>query len=288
LLTFKGSGSWEVKRQPKAPSRVVILLNSVHQATRSGMLKIFGQSETGACVEEIPFNQWIWVENRTSITSRNIYVTVDRIETQGMPREDNGIVETVDYRKDDLSLFLPLWAGIPSREQSAEMVDALTTHYLMPGGFAISPLEGEGATQANGCVLFPWNQLIGEGLLHYGFRDQAADLVTRLMETAITSLKATQGFGEYYDARVSQPLGERNHLRGFTPVDLFLKTLGVWHLSPNRVILVENNPFPDAVTLKYRGMTITRHAKDTLITFPAGQTITVEGGGPHLITLPPC
>ena len=42
-------------------------------------------------------------------------------------------------------------------------------------------------------VHLPWNNLIGEGLLAYGFRDEAAQLTTRLMNAVVSGLKDQRG-----------------------------------------------------------------------------------------------
>lgn len=284
LVSFKGSGSFEVKRQPKVPARLVIQLHAADQGTRAGMLKLYGQTASGVCVEEVPFNKWIWLGGRASHTTQNIFTAIERIEIQGLPKDDQGTLEAINYRQEDISLFLPLWAGVASRDQAARMVDLLTSSWFSPYGIPLQPGEKEDAPISR--MIYPWNQLIGEGLLAYGYRQEAADLLTRLVNAGIQSLKESGHFGEYYHAHSGAPGGERDHLWGLAPVGLFLKTLGVWNLAPNQVILVEQNPFPNAITVKYRGMTIVRHAKDTVVSFAAGQTITVEGAGTHLIQLP--
>jgi uncharacterized membrane protein len=66
---------------------------------------------------------------------------------------------------------------------------------------------------------------------------------------------------------------------------LFLDTLGVRIESPRgssstrtgqRVVLSGKNPFPWSVTVKYRGLTITRHANQTVVVFSDGQTVTLD------------
>jgi hypothetical protein len=57
---------------------------------------------------------------------------------------------------------------------------------------------------------------------------------------------------------------------------LFLKTLGVEIHSPSRLTLAGKNPFPWPVTVKYRGLTVTRQADQSVIVFPDGQTITLN------------
>jgi len=46
--------------------------------------------------------------------------------------------------------------------------------------------------------------------------------------------------------------------------------------SPDRVSLSGKNPFPWPVTVKYRGLTVTRNAEQTLVVFPNEQTLTLD------------
>ena len=132
-------------------------------------------------------------------------------------------------------------------------------------------------------VHLPWNNLIGEGLLAYGFRDEAARLTTRLMSAVVTCLKHTNVFYERYHALTGAGMGERGSLAGFAPVGLFLKTLGVQILSPTSVRLEGRNPFPWPVTIVYRGMRLVRGLEGTEITFPNAAPITVTDPEPCIV-----
>ncbi len=134
-------------------------------------------------------------------------------------------------------------------------------------------------------VHIPWNTLIGEGLVDFGFRSVAAELVTHLMNAAILNLKRGKGFRRFYDSRTGAGSGERDALDGFAPLSLFLYTLGVKIYSPKKVKISGANPFPWPVTVKYRGLTVLRQSEKTTVIFQDGQTVTVEGDEPHIIAL---
>ena len=124
-------------------------------------------------------------------------------------------------------------------------------------------------------VHLPWNLLIGEGLLAYGFRAEAARLTKRIMAAVIKNLKQNRAFYQRYHAGTGAGLGERNALTGLAPLGLFLQTLGVTILSGTRVRLEGKNPFPWSVTVRYRGMTIQRGLESTEVTFLNGKSVTV-------------
>jgi hypothetical protein len=110
-------------------------------------------------------------------------------------------------------------------------------------------------------------------------------LTARLMAAVIQNLKQHHAFARAYHAESGAGIGERNPVQGLAPLGLFLGTLGVRIESPRgspgsstrqRVVLSGKNPFPWSVTVKYRGLTITRHADQTLVVFPDGQTVTLD------------
>jgi hypothetical protein len=127
--------------------------------------------------------------------------------------------------------------------------------------------------------------MIGEGLLKYHFRSEAADLVSRLMGAVVHSLRENGVFQRYYHADTGEGIGERNALSGLAPLGLFLETLGVRLISNKRVFLTGFNPFPWPVTVKYRGTTILRQQDRTSVTFPNGQNVLVDDPSPMIISL---
>jgi hypothetical protein len=130
-----------------------------------------------------------------------------------------------------------------------------------------------------------WNGLIGEALIRYGYRDQAAELVSRNMQIVIQALKQGHSFRRYYHAEEGSGSGERNAFTGVAPVSLFIKVLGVRIISPFRIALNGFNPFPWPVTIKYRGLAVLCQQDKTTVVFPDGQTVTVKDPKPQIVSL---
>jgi hypothetical protein len=254
-----------------------------------------------------------------------VYRRVGRVNVRGLDGNDRVIVKTVNTRGEDLPLALPLWAGIPSQERAEIMMKrtllnterfdrpfgmpalpaspAARTRSALRGagginwGQALSPVVstlrlGSGQAAANPeaatvatSVHMPWNTLIGEGMLAYGFRAEAAHLTRHLMKAIIQSLKQNRAFYQRYDAERGTGIGERNALQGLAPVGLFLQALGVTVLSPRRVRLEGKNVFPWPVTIKYKGLRIVRNLDRTVITFPNGEMATVEDPAPCIVSI---
>jgi hypothetical protein len=134
-------------------------------------------------------------------------------------------------------------------------------------------------------VPLPWNQLIGEGLLAYGFRSEAAHLTAHLMTAVIQNLKQNHAFYQRYHAESGAGIGERNALQGFAPVGLFIQTLGVTILSSKKVKLNGRNLFPWAVTIKYKGLTVVRGLEQTVVTFSNGESAIVKEEHPCIVEM---
>lgn len=134
-------------------------------------------------------------------------------------------------------------------------------------------------------VTFPWNQLIGEGLLAYGFRAEATRLTAHLMNAVIQNLKQNRAFYQRYHAEKGTGIGERNSLQGFAPVGLFMQTLGVTIFSATKVGLEGRNLFPWAVTIKYKGLTVVRGLEQTVVTFLNGESVIVKEEQPCIVEM---
>ncbi|MBP1701991.1 MAG: hypothetical protein H6Q38_1098, partial [Chloroflexi bacterium] len=127
--------------------------------------------------------------------------------------------------------------------------------------------------------------MIGEGLVSYGYRSLAAELINRLMSGIALSLKSEGVFRHHFDSETGRGGGERNILHGFAPLTFFMETLGVRLISPQQVVLSGFNPFPWPVTVKYRGMTILRQRDRTVVVFPDGQIVNTDDPSPQVVSL---
>ena len=285
ILELSGSGTFSVKKEFSSAQRFIYLIQSVDQATRSASLKIRGRCGDVEVVEEIPAKRFMWVNGQGRFTGQQVLTQIDAIEVSGLLAEDKVLVKVPDYTLEDISLLLPLWAGIPDEEQAKMALEkAILPIWLEKYGMPSCPtvMRAAGA-EAMGGVLMPWNLLVGEGLLRYGFRKEAAELVRRLMEGVILSLRNQHDFYSQMDASNGKPLGEPGHLHGMAPIGLFLRTAGIHQITPERLIIQTGSPFSHAITVKYKGTGVTLTAKEAQITFPSGQSIRVDEPGLHQV-----
>jgi hypothetical protein len=68
-------------------------------------------------------------------------------------------------------------------------------------------------------------------------------------------------------------------------VGLFLQVLGVQILSPRRVRLEGENPFPWEVTICFRGLKVVRGLRKTEVTFANGRSVTVTDTSPCIVEM---
>jgi hypothetical protein len=284
----KGSGSLHLTAKFERPVRLLIEVQTKNPTAKRPDIKI---SETGTRgeVEAINGHQFQLRTGGLVAVSQKVYARVGRISVRGLEDNDRLLVKTADTSGQDLTMALPLWAGIPSQKQAETMLNRVlldAKRFGRPFGMPVLPsVPGQGAEAVAMSVQLPWNALIGEGLIAYGFRAEAARLVTHLMKAVIQNLKQNRAFYQGYHAERGSGIGERNALQGLAPVGLFLQALGVNILSPRRVRLEGRNVFPWPVTIKHKGLTVERGLDRTVITFPSGENVAVEETAACIVSL---
>jgi len=275
-----GAGRINIKKAFAEPVRLSIHVNRKGQVFHHLSATITGRTVDSLGGEQIEQTENQWCVYAAAITSRHVYTRVDEVEVYGPKPGDEVTVSTVDCTSEDQTLCLPLWAGIPGASRAAMLIKRSmldTARFTHPFGIsACAALPCQEAETTCLAVTMPWQQMLGEGMLEYGYREEVAQLVTRLMNAVILNLKQHHAFFLDYHAVRGAGIGERNALGGLAPTGLFLQTLGVQFLSGGRVRLSGNNPFPWPVTVKYRGLTVTRRAGESEVKFPDGRTIALN------------
>jgi hypothetical protein len=232
--------------------------------------------------------QWFW--DYGTATSDQTHGYIERIEVRGLNPEFETELRTADFTRQDQSLLLPLWAGIPGPARAERLVmqtlldeDRYWRKFGVPMCSAADPAFDATDKAGSGGVRMLWNVMIAEGLLEYGYTAQAVDLLSRLMQACIHSLRSDKSFHDSYNPDAPQGLGERNHISGVAPLSLFLKILGVQLITPYKVLLRGTNPFEWPVEISWMGLQVRRETDQTHVTFPDGQTVVVEGDAPRLV-----
>lgn len=278
ILERKAAPSIDLKKDFKQPSRLIIRIHGKEETLKRPQVSIIGQLDGEEQQESLSAQDFTYSANGAVATSRKVYTSFAHCDVDGLTKGDRIDIHTVDLTVADHTLLTPLWAKVPNEHEAQALIfrtilDA--DHFDHPFGIPALPrVLARAADPLCLSVHLAWNQLVGEGMLAYGYRRETARLVAHLMSAIIQNLKRSQAFYRNYHAETGAGMGERNALHGLAPVGLFLQTLGVEILSPLRVRISGENPFPWPVTVKYRGLTVTRHVDQTEILFPNGQSVT--------------
>jgi hypothetical protein len=285
-----GVGAIDIHMEYNPPIRPLIQIKTKRELTRPTQIFIHGYGAKGSHrVERIPSNRIHWQQNSGFVTSEFAYSSIERIEINGLRPEDEIIAVSINFSCLDQSLLLPLWAGIPSDERAKILTNlTIMNRKKFLGRFGLRscidfPGLNETPEEFMGLHL-PWTDLILEGLVRYGERKKAAIVFTRLMKPVIQTVERDMVLFQSHHSETGKALGAQNSLTSLIPVGLFLRILGVKIISPTKVEISGNNPFPWPVTIKYQGLTIVKQEKKSLVIFPDGQNVTVDNNGYRLVS----
>jgi hypothetical protein len=275
----------EVLRRFTAPARLMVKAVGPREARPDLEVAFHGRGRRGRPrVETLRRSTVQWFFGVGTAVSDKLYSTLERVEVRGLSEAHEISVAVVDYTRQDQTLLLPLWAGLPNAGRAERLVRRTLLDparywrpYGMPNCSAADPAYKPDNREGSGGVWMMWNTMLGEGLVDYGYRAEAAELISRLMAGMLHTLVGEHAFREAYNSDHLEGLGDRDYLWGVAPVALFMRALGVRLVGTRKVYLEGRNPFPWPVTVRHKGLTVVRGPEATTITFPSGRTATVSG-----------
>ena len=286
---FYGPNIYQVNREFNFPKRLSFQITANSETPGGIQIFIHGIGSSGNFrIERISSDRIRWYLQDGYCSSEQIFSSIENIEVTGVKSDDLIVIDVMDFSFLDQTLLLPLWAKIPDKDRAREMViKTIRVSGLFWKEFGISACIPSSLPENNNCnrIYMVWNHFIGKGLLNYGFRVEAAELVSNLMKAFVKNLKNNKSYYDSYCAGTGVGYGERNSLNGLISIRLFLDTLGVQVLSPNKVIISGENPYPWPVTIRFQGLTVFREIHRTKITFPGGQSAIVKNNGARVISL---
>jgi hypothetical protein len=137
---------------------------------------------------------------------------------------DTGTMMTADgisLKRPEIITFLPLWAGVATKQQAARLVAHLTDPKTFWRRFGVPTLAATDSyydpyitkcCQWNGAVWLLWDYLVMRGLLDYGYRPEAEELVSRNMDAVTYQLKNNHHFWESFSPDYTQLNSPKNYL----------------------------------------------------------------------------
>ena len=137
---------------------------------------------------------------------------------------DTGTMVTGDgisLKRPEIIAFLPLWAGVASKEQAARLVQNLKNPKTFWRRFGVPTLSAADSyydpyitkcCQWNGAVWLLWDYLVMRGLLDYGYRADAEEIVHRNLDAVTFQLKNNHRFWESFSPDTTQLNSPKNYL----------------------------------------------------------------------------
>jgi hypothetical protein len=290
-----GSGEGEfilqLEQQFKHPVRILIRSSGDEASSHAIEVHIHGRrSEGRSKVEKLRERHFHWFWGIGTATSENTYQAIDRIEIKGLSGSFKTEVSIANHRREEVGLLLPLWAGIPDQKRAERIINKTIlneSRFYRTNGItnftSKDPSYDQVREDGSAGIDMVYNAMIGEGLLKYGYINEAVDLVQRLMGAVIAILKNDGAYRETFDPDDMRGFGEKDHLLGLAPLGLFLKTMGIELISQNKVAVRGENPFPWPVTVRWKGITIECEKNMTVVEFSDGSGIEVTGVDQQLV-----
>lgn len=291
-VAAQGTGPEKVRGRGKlrAASRLTVQVHAPVADSEQVRVRIRGHLESGRIrVETLDSGRFRWLIAKGSATTDLIFAAIESVEVRGIPSDAGWNVTTLDLDREDLTLLLPLWAEMVEPERARSIVTTMLSpeRYLTGAGLSLnaqSEAVTTGAAEApSEAVSVILNTLMIEALVSYGYRREAAEVLDRLMTTALGGMREDHGVWPAYEATRGVGLGPRNHVAGLPPLSAFLDILGVGLRSPTSLDVVGESPFPETIHVRWRGLEVAREPAVCVVTFPSGRTARVVGAEPVVV-----
>jgi len=258
------------------PSRIGISFSSKATPPHFPGLKliIHGRDQNGDYrIERISPSQIQWAHMTGWAYSQVIYTRLDYIFIQGADEVNTNVLSPGSIQE-DISLLFPLFGKIPDGNMAEILIRETITNpdkYWSPYGIRSFPGSGKEA------IHLPWNHLILQGLLNYGYKTIAADLFSRIMTAVESSFRTTGKLPGRLDPITGKSLDPQLTAEGLIPIRLILQIAGIQISTQQGLIIKDAYPFSFPLRLKYRGTEIVRDAEKTLISIPGKDPILHTG-----------
>ena len=281
-------GTLKVKQSFKVPQRLQLHLFSADEHTRVCIIKVKGKNPQGKRIsEEYRARDIHWALRRAHLTTQHLFAEVDTLSIKGLKAEDQFLIQTADFTEGDITCLLPIWSGAANKKQVKSMVKAHLNPDKARLTFGIPETWETAHDLPEGLpirVNVIWNTLIIEGLLREGFVEEAGAIFSKLMGTIVNGLRDFSGLYPFYDSKTGKPTGNRNAIAGLVPMGLFLKIAGIHVFSTTKVAILNHNPFPEKIKIRWQGLHIQREGIHTTISFPDGSTYEGDPDTPILVS----
>ncbi|HMK07639.1 MAG TPA: hypothetical protein VK449_01280 [Anaerolineales bacterium] len=290
VASGRGAGLRKARGRLPQATRLTLRVAAEGTAIPGVHARIRGRVESGRVrVDALGREAFRWRPAEGVAISELVFASVESVEMIGLPEGVDWQAAGLGLEREDLSLMLPLWAGMVEADQARAIVGETLlapARYLRPYGLSSVPADDPDyavvAADPRGGVNPALNLMLGEALVGLGYRREAADVLGRLMRAVAAGLRREHAFFEAYHPDTGEGLGHRHDGRGLALLSLFLEVLGVDFVSTDLVRLEGESPFEHAVA-RWRGVTVERGPAQTRVEFSDAGSAVVEGAAPVFV-----
>ncbi|MBN2305838.1 MAG: hypothetical protein JXQ72_15250 [Anaerolineae bacterium] len=289
VFDLKGDQPLSERTDLPQPSRLVLRVSGgTSRKPRSMSCTIEGVDGGGKRTHEtIDGDTFTWYRGLGSATTETVWQAITFLKFDGLSRVFKIEGHTIDLTRHDMGLLMPLCAlpesGALSDDQITRTVERLTDpdQYWAEYGVRACPKTDPAydPQHRDGCGgMWPdWNARFGEALVGWGYRAESADLFRRVLNAQIASLKAEHAFHAFYNPETGEGLGDTDVLEGAVSLGWFGRLFGAFVRDAGTVVMTGPFAFADeSITWTQHGVTVSRRADQTAITFPTGHTVRLD------------
>ena len=263
------------------PGRLNLQLSSPLQLRKPAMISLQGKTPSGEALEEvIPSEDILWLPGYFFAYSKNIYSKLTALSVPEMP-DGRLVLYTADFSSRFISHFLG-WHPQGAEDSPPSPASDVLEGALQACHFGLPEQISEPENGPMGPVNLAWNTLIITDLIEKGEKKLAFEIFKRLMAGVIQELKTDHLFSEAFSSSDARAVGARNSVSGLIPIQILLDLAGIKLFNSQKVSISGENALPWPITLRLKGLTVTRDGKNTSITFPDGSQFHHYGNTPRL------
>ena len=245
-LVYRGAGdqAHEIGQELAKPARVMVrVVGGVTQRPRITM-RLEGKDLAGEdIVVEASVDDFLWQNRQGVYTTPQPLSQVERIAIRGLSRVYKVYARTLDSSRLDINALLPLWSGRLARERAAALAELALdeARFLRPNGLTMVSADDRNydpsCARGGGGIWIFWLQLVCEGLLNAGYRQEATEIVKRLLDALSRVLEREGRLAQFYHADEAKGFGEEHHLAGIAPLKLLGDVIGIRIIAADKVWL---------------------------------------------------
>lgn len=284
LLVISSDGTYSEKIDCSTGRRLGIRCVKKDSFPTVTEIVVQGKIDKNAVTEVFQFSPGNFSDGIARATGENLFTSIQKVKVSGLHEGEKIEISLAGFDEEDLSLLLPLWAGIPSAEQAQRIIDhTLMDRYFTPLGLVNVPVDLYPADRQ--IVQSLWNSLLVEGMLNYGLREQAS----RVLYAYLGAVKGQRERNYYFNEIIrsdGKGVGNRDTLNSLPPILPLLRCLGIDKIDSKEILLGGLNFYLPPFTVQYGRTNLIFDRDHITVSTTNGSKIDITDAGKQRVVLP--